>query len=358
MQFREGIGKVLLEKLVEILRQENGELLASLAPDKLYTSVTRGKEEITAVGGLRKFCLLYPADLEFIADTGGRCRIRLRRSCTFDVPSWPLQDGVGDSPKSGRDGRKRDDADGAISQRDSAGRGNGAAIDGEGASDEPRKPVGGEIRRTAAVERLVGILRAEGGDMSATQATSKLYKALPRAKEDVVAAGGLRKFCELFPVDLEFVADLQGRCRIRARRATKGSRGSGRAERAAKEAQADSKASSRSSSAAPRPSSQSGQAAVGILPGGGALATVGGGAGGQIACGGDSSAAAAAAAAAVAAGTLPEMGVNMPISREATTTLQRLVGILRGEGGEMYAARAPEVRSDYSDIRLVPLRWF
>jgi hypothetical protein len=44
--------------------------------------------------------------------------------------------------------------------------------------------------------------------------------------------------------------------------------------------------------------------------------------------------------------------VNMPISREATTTLQRLVGILRGEGGEMYAARAPEVRSDFSDIRL------
>jgi hypothetical protein len=339
MQFREGIGKVLLEKLVEILRQENGELLASLAPDKLYTSVTRGKEEITAVGGLRKFCLLYPADLEFIADTGGRCRIRLRRSCTFDVPLWPLQDGIADSPMSGRDGRKRDEADGGTFQRDAAGRGNGVVTDGEGALEEPRKPAGGEVRRTAAVERLVGILRAEGGDMSATQATSKLYKALPRAKEEVVAAGGLRKFCELFPVDLEFVADLQGRCRIRARRATKGSRGSGRAERAAKESQGDSKASSRSSSAAPRSSLQSGQVMVGILPVGG-LAL--GAANVQIAFGGDS-AAAAAAAAAVTAGTLPEMGVNMPISREATTTLQRLVGILRGEGGEMYAARAPEV---------------
>ncbi len=39
-------------------------------------------------------------------------------------------------------------------------------------------------------------------------------------------------------------------------------------------------------------------------------------------------------------GDVPPM---MPISKEATTTLQRLVGILRGEGGEMYAARAPEV---------------
>jgi hypothetical protein len=349
VQFREGIGKVLLEKLVEILWQENGELLASLAPDKLYTSVTRGKEEITAVGGLRKFCLLYPEDLEFIADTGGRCRIRLLRSCTFDVPSWPLQDGVGDSPKSGRDGRKRDEADGGASQRDSAGRRNGAVIDGEGVPDEPRKSAGGEIRRTAAVERLVGILRAEGGDMSATQATSKLYKALPRAKEEVVAAGGLRKFCELFPVDLEFVADLQGRCRIRARRATKGSRGSGRAERAAKESQGDSKASSRSSSAAPQPSLQSGQAGIGILPVGGA--TLLGGAGAQISCGEDSAAAALAAAA--AAGTLPEMGVMIPISREATTTLQRLVGILRGEGGEMYAARAPEVFQTHTRLRWI-----
>jgi hypothetical protein len=165
----------------------------------------------------------------------------------------------------------------------------------------------------------------------------------------VVAAGGLRKFCELFPVDLEFVADLQGRCRIRAKRATKGSRGSGRAERAAKESQGDSKASSRSSSAAPQPSLQSGQAGIGILPGGGA--TLLGGAGAQISCGGDSAAAALAAAA--AAGTLPEMGVMMPISREATTTLQRLVGILRGEGGEMYAARAPEVFQTHTRLRWI-----
>ena len=325
-EFREGIGRVLLEKLVEILRQESGELLASLAPDKLYTSVARGKEEITAVGGLRKFCLLYPADLEFIADTGGRCRIRLRRSSTFDVPSWPLQDGPADAPKpAAREGRRREEGG-------ADGNGTPGVASGEGGSEEPRKP---EVRRTAAVERLVGILRAEGGDMSATQATSKLYKALPRAKEDVVAAGGLRKFCELFPTDLEFVADLQGRCRIRARRATKGSRGSGRAERAAKEAQGDSKASSRSSSTA-RPASQSGQSAVQSNSSGNFNSSVVG----------DSAMAAAAASNALAVGApgLPgDAPLIMPISREATTTLQRLVGILRGEGGEMYAARAPEV---------------
>jgi hypothetical protein len=330
---------VLLEKLVEILRQENGDLLASLAPDKLYPSVTRGKEEIIAVGGLRKFCLLYPEDLEFIADTGGRCRIRLRRSCTFDVPSWPLHDGVSNSPNSGGGGRKPDETDGLISQKDSADRGDFAVINGEGIPDEPRKSGGGEIKRTPAVERLVGILRAEGGDMSATQATSKLYKALPRAKDDVVAAGGLRKFCELFPVDLEFVADLQGRCRIRARRATKGSRGSGRAERAAKESQGESKTSSRSTSAAPRSSVtvQGSQVVPGILPGM-MTSQAEGGATAQIANGGDS-----ASSSAADAGAVPLMGVNMPITREATTTLQRLVGILRGEGGEMYAARAPEV---------------
>ena len=317
-EFREGIGRVLLEKLVDILRQENGELLASLAPDKLYTSVPRGKEEITAVGGLRKFCLLYPEDLEFIADTGGRCRIRLCRSSTFDVPLWSLQDGIPDAPKQAtRDGRRRDEGDGTAPP-------GGCEIGAE----EPRKP---EVRRTAAVERLVGILRAEGGDMSATQATSKLYKALPRAKEDVVAAGGLRKFCELFPTDLEFVADLQGRCRIRARRATKGSRGSGRAERAAKEAQ-DSKGSSRSSSAARPPlggQATNAQSSSSGLDGG--LAAV------------------AAAAAAAAAGTGGDVPLIMPISKEATTTLQRLVGILRGEGGEMYAARAPEVGLIYGE---------
>ncbi len=204
----------------------------------------------------------------------------------------------------------------------------------DGGGDEPRKPVGGEIRRTAAVMRLVGILRAQGGDMYATQATSKLYKAVPRAKEEVAAAGGLRKFCELFPVDLEFVADPEGRCRVRARRPTRGLRGPGRAELA----QAGSTASSRSrsSSAAVRPSSQSGQAAVGVLPGGGV--TEGGGSGGQIACGGDG------AAAAAAAGALPEMGGDVPMGREAATTLQRLVGILHSGGGEMYAARAPKVR--------------
>ena len=44
-------------------------------------------------------------------------------------------------------------------------------------------------------------------------------------------------------------------------------------------------------------------------------------------------------------GVLGDAVLTMPISREATTTFQRLVGFLREEGGEMYSARAPEVIS-------------
>ena len=317
-EFREGIGTALLEKLVEILRREpGGQLLASLAPERLYASVARGREGIAAAGGLRRFCLLYPAQLEFIADAVGRCRIRLRQSTAVDA----RHDG---------EGRRR-------VERGVEGTALTGVMGGEGGSEEPRKP---DVCPAAVVARLVRILGAEGEDMSATRITSTLYKALPRAKEAVVAAGGLRKFCELFPADLEFVADPMGRCRVRARRrATKESPWSGRAQRAAVEAQGDSEASSRASSTE-RPAPQTGQSSGECDSDGNVN---------SCAVCGDTAMVAAAASSALAVGAPgppPDSRLVTPMGKETITTLQRIVGILRRVGGEMYAARAPEVRVD------------
>ena len=210
-----GVDRILLEKLLEtlvtILRRSDGEMLASLVTDRLYRSCPRGKEVVMSAGGLRKFCMLYPTDLAFLSDASGRCRIRLLRTSTIKELPSPKQRGT---PKASQQMAELVLEDGRADRAASLPAGHGG----------DQAP--GLLR--AAVDRLIGILRAEGGAMPAAHATLRLYRALPRAKAAVAAAGGLRRFCESFPADLAFVADPKGRCLLVARRPARGSRAAGR----------------------------------------------------------------------------------------------------------------------------------
>jgi hypothetical protein len=171
----------------------------------LYRAYPRARDVLTACGGFQRFCSLFPADLEFLAQKGGgRDKVRLvtrkgrggRRGAGSDGAASVLTQGGGTAPS-------------GVGSITSIAANGGRAADRVGRSTAGR----GAVSTVASVaESLVALLRTESvGSMPAAHASRRLCALMPGAEREIAAAGGFRRFCTMFPGVLGVDTDGGGR---------------------------------------------------------------------------------------------------------------------------------------------------
>jgi hypothetical protein len=155
---------------------------------------------LAASGGFQRFCSLFPAELEFMAQKGGgRDKVRLAKGRGAAADARRRGGGGGGGGSSGAAGG------GSVSGSANSGRAAGGGGRGGGG-----RGLGGAAGSVA--EGLVNLLRSEpGGSMPAAHASRRLCALIPSSEREIAAAGGFRRFCSMFPALFGVDADGGGR---------------------------------------------------------------------------------------------------------------------------------------------------
>ena len=275
---KDEVRRAILVRLVEALRvAPDGVLLAAQVPARVVDGVPGGREAVLACGGLRSFCLAFPAELDYVADSGGRNLVRLRPQTgrgaggaagpsavvpsTAAVPTAPAsgrtgsngdtaaaqaQGRCGTGPPVSRDTKRPYDpvaaqaqatqaqatqaqvaqaqAQAAQAAKAQAAKAAKAAVavaaeggGGEGGEGKSSASASASASANLVAVALVQLLlrKGRGVEVPAPQLCALLYRELPSARDVVTAAGGIRRFCLTHADRFEFVTDAGGRCSLR-----------------------------------------------------------------------------------------------------------------------------------------------